>query len=34
MAAAFLIANAMILMPATWRYAATYVDGAMLAHHG
>ena len=34
MGAAFLAANPMILMPATWRYLATYVSGDMLAHHG
>jgi hypothetical protein len=27
-------ANLTILMPATWRYCASYVQGGMLAHHG
>lgn len=31
---AFLAANAVILMPGTWRYAASYVHGGMLSHHG
>jgi Dolichyl-phosphate-mannose-protein mannosyltransferase len=34
MAAAFLAGNVAIVMPETWRYAATYVQGRMLAHHG
>jgi Dolichyl-phosphate-mannose-protein mannosyltransferase len=34
MGAAFVIANAAILMPETWRYAVRYVLGSMLAHHG
>src|SRR6185295_9545574 len=34
MAAAFVAANVAILMPQTWRYAASYVQGGMLAHHG
>jgi len=32
--AAFAAANVAILMPETWRYAASYVQGGMLAHHG
>ena len=31
---AFLATNGVILMPSTWRYAASYVDGGMLMHHG
>jgi hypothetical protein len=34
MAAAFLVADVAILMPETWRYAVSYVQGGMLAHHG
>ena len=34
MGAAFVVANVAILMPATWRYAVSYVQGGMLAHHG
>jgi len=34
MGAAFLAANAAVLMPATWRYCASYVQGDLLAHHG
>ncbi|OLC41931.1 MAG: hypothetical protein AUH43_23680 [Acidobacteria bacterium 13_1_40CM_65_14] len=34
MSAAFVIANVAILMPETWRYAVSYVQGGMLAHHG
>jgi Dolichyl-phosphate-mannose-protein mannosyltransferase len=34
MAAAFLIADPAILMPATWQYLAAYVHGDLLAHHG
>jgi dolichyl-phosphate-mannose-protein mannosyltransferase len=34
MAAAFLAANVAVLLPETWRYAARYVQGDMLAHHG
>jgi len=34
MLAAFVAANAAILMPDTWRYCASYVMGDMLAHHG
>jgi hypothetical protein len=34
MAATFVIANLAILMPGTWRYCASYVQGDMLAHHG
>jgi 4-amino-4-deoxy-L-arabinose transferase-like glycosyltransferase len=34
MAAAFVIANVAVLMPGTWRYCASYVQGDMLAHHG
>jgi dolichyl-phosphate-mannose-protein mannosyltransferase len=34
MAATFLTANVAILFPSTWRYAARYVAGGMLAHHG
>ena len=34
MFAAFAAANVAILMPDTWRYAASYVQGGMLAHHG
>src|SRR5262249_43711216 len=34
MAAAFLLANITVLFPETWRYAADYVSGQMLAHHG
>jgi hypothetical protein len=34
MAAAFVAANVAIVMPSTWRYAAAYVGGGMLAHHG
>jgi 4-amino-4-deoxy-L-arabinose transferase-like glycosyltransferase len=30
----FLATNVVILMPDTWRYAASYVDGGMLMHHG
>ena len=33
-AAAFVIANVAILMPETWRYAVSYIQGGMLAHHG
>ena len=34
MAAAFVLANVTILLPATWRYVVSYVVGDMLAHHG
>jgi len=34
MGLAFVIANAAILMPATWRYAVDYVQGGTLVHHG
>jgi hypothetical protein len=34
MACAFVAADLAILMPSTWRYAASYVAGHMLAHHG
>jgi hypothetical protein len=34
MGAAFLAANAAILLPATWRYIPSYVQGDMLMHHG
>jgi len=34
MAAAFLAANVTVLLPSTWRYAASYVSGGMLVHHG
>ncbi|HEX3702669.1 MAG TPA: glycosyltransferase family 39 protein [Vicinamibacterales bacterium] len=34
MLAVFAIADFAILMPGTWQYAARYVQGAMLAHHG
>jgi hypothetical protein len=34
MAATFVTANVAILFPSTWRYAASYVTGQMLAHHG
>jgi Dolichyl-phosphate-mannose-protein mannosyltransferase len=34
MAIAFLLANPAILSAATWRYAAHYVGGELLAHHG
>jgi hypothetical protein len=34
MGAAFLAANAAVLMPATWRYCASYLQGDLLAHHG
>ena len=34
MSAAFVIANVAILMPETWRYGVSYVQGGMLAHHG
>jgi len=34
MIAAFVAANAAVLLPATWRYCASYVHGAMLTHHG
>jgi len=34
MAAAFVLANVAILMPETWRYGASYVQGGMLSHHG
>ena len=34
MAAAFVFANATILLPSTWRYFVSYVAGDMLAHHG
>jgi len=34
MCAAFLVANPIIVMPETWRYMASYVQGDMLAHHG
>jgi hypothetical protein len=34
MAAVFLVANAVVLMPQTWRYVLGYVHGDGLAHHG
>jgi hypothetical protein len=34
MAAAFVIANVAILIPETWRYCVSYVQGTMLGHHG
>jgi hypothetical protein len=34
MAAAFAVANIAVLMPETWRYCVSYVQGDMLAHHG
>jgi len=34
MGSAFLVANIAVLMPESWRYAATYVQGGTLAHHG
>jgi hypothetical protein len=34
MAATFVIANVAVLMPETWRYCVSYVQGDMLAHHG
>jgi hypothetical protein len=34
MAAAFLAGNPAIVLPDVWRYAASYVHGDMLAHHG
>jgi len=34
MCATFVVANAAFLLPETWRYAASYVQGGMLAHHG
>ena len=34
MAAAFVVADVAILMPETWRYAVSYVQGGLLAHHG
>ena len=34
LATAFLVANPAILLPDTWRYAARYVHGDMLVHHG
>src|SRR5205807_4857231 len=34
MAATFVMANAAVLLPATWRYCVSYVRGDMLAHHG
>ncbi|HEV3215465.1 MAG TPA: glycosyltransferase family 39 protein [Vicinamibacterales bacterium] len=34
MAAAFIAANAVILMPATWEYCMRYVAGTDLVHHG
>jgi dolichyl-phosphate-mannose-protein mannosyltransferase len=34
MCLAFLSANGAILLPATWRYLASYVHGDLLAHHG
>src|SRR5262249_49984888 len=34
MAVAFVTANFASLLPSTWHYAASYVRGSMLAHHG
>jgi hypothetical protein len=34
MVVAFLAANPAVVLPATWRYIATYVRGGMLVHHG
>jgi hypothetical protein len=34
MLAAFLVANVAILMPETWRYCVSYVQGNLLGHHG
>ena len=34
MCAAFLLANPIVVLPDTWRYMASYVQGDMLAHHG
>jgi 4-amino-4-deoxy-L-arabinose transferase-like glycosyltransferase len=34
LAAAFVLANVVILLPSTWRYAASYVTGDRLVHHG
>src|SRR5262249_39744180 len=34
MAAAFVLADAPMLLPSTWRYMASYVTGGMLVHHG
>ena len=34
MAIAFVLADPVILSPATWRYAVHYVGGDLLAHHG
>src|SRR6266850_519801 len=34
MLAVFVIANVAVLMPDTWRYCVSYVQGATLVHHG
>jgi dolichyl-phosphate-mannose-protein mannosyltransferase len=34
MAAMFLLANPVVVMPETWRYIASYVQGDKLLHHG
>jgi hypothetical protein len=34
MGAAFVVTNATLLLPSTWRYLATYVTGRMLVYHG
>src|SRR5262249_3367194 len=34
MGLAFLVANPALILPATWRYIASYLQGDMLLHHG